>query len=221
MHPDTRSLIKFNILNRWSGDIQFTAEIDCDESASPRIKLGLSVKWAYLRGADLRDAYLRGADLRGAVLRGADLRGAYLRGADLRDAVLCGAYLRGAYLRGAVLCGADLRGAVLTLLSDADLRGAPVIPALDSKILAAIEDGGKLDMSTWHQCKTTHCRAGWAITLAGGAGRELEIKYGSAGAGALIYAASYPNERIPNFYASDEDALADIKARAATDPVQS
>ena len=36
--------------------------------------------------------------------------------------------------------------------------------------LKAIEDGGKLDMSTWHRCGTTHCRAGWAITLAGAAG---------------------------------------------------
>jgi hypothetical protein len=91
---------------------------------------------------------------------------------------------------------------------------------LDSKILAAIESGGKLNMNKWHTCKTTHCRAGWAITIAGDAGAELEKKLGSAGAGALIYAASYPGQSIPNFYANDEDALADIKARAASDVVQ-
>jgi Pentapeptide repeats (8 copies) len=212
-------LIKFNILNRWSGDIQFTAEIECAESALARVKVGLAAKWAYLRdavlsGADLSGADLSGAVLSGAVLRGADLSGAVLRGADLSDAVLSGAVLRGADLSDAVLSGADLSDAVL---SGAVLRGAPAIPALDSKIIAAIEAGGKLDMSSWHKCKTTHCRAGWAITLAGEAGAKLEAEYGSAGAGALIYAASYPEQRIPIFYASDEDALADIKARAATD----
>jgi Pentapeptide repeats (8 copies) len=172
-------LHKFNVMNRFSGDLQFTATIDCDEDALPRIKLGLAVKWAYNSGA-----VLSGAVLSGAVLSGADLRGADLRGADL------------------------------------SLIGIPVIPALDSKILAAIESGGgKLNMNKWHTCKTTHCRAGWAITIAGDAGAELEKKIGPAGAGALTYAASYPGQRIPNFYASDDDALADIKARAATDVV--
>lgn len=34
--------IKFDVTNRWSGKVQFTAEIDCDESASTSIKLGLA-----------------------------------------------------------------------------------------------------------------------------------------------------------------------------------
>lgn len=40
-------------------------------------------------------------------------------------------------------------------------------------------------------------------------------KYGPAAAGALIYAASRPGERIPNFYASNEEAMADIRECAA------
>src|SRR5437762_2885911 len=150
--------MQFEILNRWSGKVQFTAEIDCDSNTSTRVKIGLAVKWADQSGAVLR----------GAVLRGAD--------------------------------------------------NVPAIEALDTKILAAIEAGGKLDMGDWHRCKTTHCRAGWAITLAGEAGAKLEADFGSAAAGALIYAKSYPDQKIANFYTDNDSALADIRRRAATDP---
>jgi hypothetical protein len=94
----------------------------------------------------------------------------------------------------------------------------PVIPHLDTVILGAIETGGTLEMSAWHQCATTHCRAGWAITLAGEAGRKLEEKYGPERAGGMIYKAS--TGRIPYFYATNEDALADIRkcAGVATCP---
>ena len=39
--------MKFEVSNRWTGDVQFTAEIDCHKDASNSIKLGLAVKWAY------------------------------------------------------------------------------------------------------------------------------------------------------------------------------
>ena len=103
-------MINFNILNRWTGNVQFTAEINCPEDAPYRVKLGLAVRWGVKNGAVLRDADLSGADLRDADLRGADLRGADLRGAVLRDAVLRGADLSGADLSGAVLRGAVLSG---------------------------------------------------------------------------------------------------------------
>jgi len=181
---------------------------------------GAHLRGADLRGADLRDAYLRGADLRGADLRGADLRGAYLRGAYLRGADLRDAYLRGADLRGADLRDADLRDVDLrgAYLRDADLRDAklpyaPKIENIDSKILAAIESGGTLDMEQWHSCETTHCRAGWAIHLTGDAGKVLEGQIGPANAGVLIYMASRGS--FPDFYADDATAMADIKACAA------
>jgi hypothetical protein len=124
-------VIKFDIKNRFTGDVQFTAEIDCDEGQSKSVKIGLSAKWAlkndaYLGCAYLRDANLRDADLRDANLRGANLRGANLGGAYLRDANLRGANLRGADLGGADLRGANLRGANLggAYLRDANLRGA-------------------------------------------------------------------------------------------------
>ncbi len=100
--------MKFEIKHRFTGSLVFAAEIDCAESATTNIKLGLAVRFAVKQNADLR-----GADLRGADLRGADLRGAYLRGADLRGADLRGADLRGADLGGADLRGADLGGAYL------------------------------------------------------------------------------------------------------------
>jgi len=132
---------KFEVRNRWTNRIQFTAEIKCNPDASIGVKLGLAVRWGYrsgavlsgadLSGADLSGAVLRGAVLGGAVLRGAVLRGAVLSGAVLRDADLRGADLSGAVLRdadlsGADLSGADLSGAVLSgaVLRDADLRGA-------------------------------------------------------------------------------------------------
>ncbi len=123
------------------------------------------------------------------------------------------ANLRGADLRGADLGGADLGGA--------DLRGAlgltaPIIPNIDAAILAAVESAGcGLDMESWHTCETTHCRAGWAIHLAGRPGKILEDRIGPSPAGALIYAASRPNQPIPDFYASNEEYLADLRKCAA------
>ena len=91
--------MQFKIKNRFTGAVQFTAEIDCDSGASSAVKIGLAVKWAAITGADLSGAYLSGAVLRGAVLSGAVLSGADLRGADLRDADLA-ALVRSAAMPG-------------------------------------------------------------------------------------------------------------------------
>ena len=51
--------------------------------------------------------------------------------------------------------------------------------------------------------------------MAGDAGRAMEWCLGTAAAAALIYKASDANlERIPDFFATNEDALADMKALA-------
>ena len=186
--------MKFEVKNRFSGEVQFTAEIECAEDASVSVKLGLAVRWAYKTGADLRDADLRGADLRGAYLR---------------DANLCGANLCGADLSGADLRGANLRGALKV-----DSADIPVIPNIDNVILGAIEMGGKLDMNSWHAngiCGTTHCRAGWAVHLGGEKGKALEARFGPQIAGTLIYEASRPGQPAPDFYATDDDAMEDIR----------
>jgi uncharacterized protein YjbI with pentapeptide repeats len=215
-----------DIKHRWSARVLFSAEIESSHNASDGVKLGAAVKAAYKSDAVLSGAVLSDAVLRGAVLRGADLSGADLRGADLSGAVL-----RGAVLRGADLSGAVLRDAVL---SDADLSGilesVPLIPNIDAAILEAIEANkakgtNGLDMGSWHGneekanetewCETTHCRAGYAICLAGKAGFDLEKKYGPANAGMFLYLKSTPDAPIPDWGASNKTAMADMKARAA------
>ncbi|MBB5664792.1 hypothetical protein GGE68_002989 [Rhizobium leguminosarum] len=123
--------MKFDILNRFSGEVQVSAEIDCDANALPSVKLGLAVKWAIKEKADLYGADLRSADLYGADLRSADLRSADLYGANLRSANLYGADLYGADLRSADLYGADLYGANLR---SANLYGADLGEAKNAEL---------------------------------------------------------------------------------------
>ena len=115
-------------------------------------------------------------------------------------------------------------------LSWADLSGANLsraveryakVSSLHRRILAAIDAGGKLNMGYWHTCETTHCRAGWAIHLAGPAGEMLEACMGPVVAGALIHIASCPQleGKVPDFYNQDNEAvLDDIKRLAALEP---
>ena len=68
--------MKFDVLDRFSGEIKFTAEIDCDENVLPSVKLGLAVKWAIKEKANLSSADLSYADLSYANLRYANLSSA-------------------------------------------------------------------------------------------------------------------------------------------------
>jgi len=72
---------------------------------------------------------------------------------------------------------------------------APKIENIHASILAAVEKPGALDMSTWHTCDTTHCRAGWVVTLAGKPGKELEQATSTLFAAMQIYHASSPLSR--------------------------
>ena len=123
--------MEFEVKNRFSGEAQFVAEIDCAEDMPLSIKLGLAVKWAIKTGADLADANLAGAYLADANLAGAYLAGADLGDANLGDANLAGAYLARANLARAYLSRADLARAYLAganlaraYLADANLAGA-------------------------------------------------------------------------------------------------
>lgn len=127
--------VHVEILNRWTGKVQFACDLEAIKGERKAKTLGRAVLQAYKNDADLRDADLTNADLRradliGAVLRGADLTNADLRGADLTNADLTNADLIGADLTnadliGAGLCGASLYGAVLrgAVLRGADLAG--------------------------------------------------------------------------------------------------
>jgi hypothetical protein len=218
--------MKFESKHRWSGAVLFECELpqEVAERSNGR-QLGYALKEAIKADANLADANLAGADL-------AD--------ADLADAYLADAYLAGAYLAGANLADANLADAKnmpgVTPHTDPPEPyeratkpeqyakraeryrqrhpDVPVIPDLDRQILQMIESGkGQLDMSQWHACETTHCRAGWAITFAGDAGKRLETQFGPAVAGRMIYLAS--TGRSPHFYATNERARDDIRACAA------
>jgi hypothetical protein len=101
----------------------------------------------------------------------------------------------------------------------------PVIPHIDAAIVAAIQSGGRLHMRSWHGrsnnwCGTTHCRAGWAIALAGDPGRELELAVGPSIAGAMIYLASRPGQLAPNFFMLNNHwAMRDLRDAAERDPL--
>jgi len=139
--------------------------------------------------------------------------------ADLSRADLSRANLSGANLSGANLSRANLSRANLSRANLSGVLGLPTtcaLPGIDKAILAQIEGKGAkgtLDMSAWHSCETTHCRAGWAVTLAPG-GKLLEEMVGTGAAAAIIYAAS-GEPKIPNWVDSDAGALADMRARAA------
>ena len=182
------------IKNRYTGAVMF-------ESANPSI--GEAVK-EWIADQKAKGAYR------------ADLRDADLRDADLRDADLSDAY--------GVPGQADPPEPYqrrVAAESDAEriaryrkrYPDAPVIENLDRKILDRIDGGGGLNMATWHTCETTHCRAGWAVALAGEAGYALESKVGPYRAGVRIYRVS--TGRVPNFFTTNERALEDIKACAA------
>lgn len=139
-------MITYDIYNVLSGEVQFTAEINCEESVSQAFKRRLAVLWALENGADLcgadlsivnfiginfsnvnfRYANLRHANFSNVNLRNANLSKTDLRNANLRGANLCGANLRGAHLNGANLRKVYLRKADLscTDLNSADLSGA-------------------------------------------------------------------------------------------------
>ena len=68
--------MQFDIRNRYTGAVQFTAEIACAEDAPASVKIGSAVIWAAMTGANLRRADLSGANLSGADLSGANLSGA-------------------------------------------------------------------------------------------------------------------------------------------------
>jgi hypothetical protein len=214
------------------------AVLECIEKAHGS-GAGAYLARANLAGANLAGANLARANLAGANLAGANLARANHAGANLADADLARANLAGAYLAGADLAGADLADArnVPTVTASTEPAAprepyrrltapkeiaeryrarhpdVPVIERLDAKILERIEQGGALDMGHWHSCETTHCRAGWAIHLAGEAGAELERKHGPFHAGAMIYRASLG--RAPHFFATNERAMDDIRKCAA------
>ena len=148
---ETPTLYDFEVENRWTGEVQFTAKIEADPSVPFGVRLGMAVKWAIdaranLAGANLRGAYLAGAYLARANLADANLAGANLAGAYLADANLAGAYLARANLAGAYLARANLADANLAdanlaraNLARANLAGAKVHGETITRVVARVQ----------------------------------------------------------------------------------
>ena len=168
-------------------------------------KLQLHNKWlCYEEGgerADLSYTNLSYTNLSYTDLSDADLSYTNLSDANLSDADLSDTDLSRANLSGANLSGANLSGTKFPEMM--------AVENLFSKIKEAVGDGNGLEMASWHTCETTHCIAGWAIHLAGDAGRVVASLLGSSVAGALIIrdSCSYLEGKTPNFYASNEEGL--------------
>jgi len=87
--------------------------------------------------------------------------------------------------------------------------------------LAAVSQPNALDMSTWHTCETTHCRAGWVVHMAGKVGEELEKFYDTPLAALKIYREnSSIKVGMNEFFKNNEEAMADIKRAAAAEALQ-
>ena len=181
-------MIKFAIRNRWTGAVQFEAEIDADQDAGVGIKVGLAVKWA-------RDnsAVLRGADLSGADLRGAFLRGAVLSGADLSDAD-----------------GNQLpRATPAQAIENLDKVRAIVMDNRDRLNMGHWHgDNGWKERTCAEEtlCGTTHCMAGW-LQVCSTEPALKEVDAYLAGVLAAPVAAKM-------FYRGDAEALAWLESRA-------
>lgn len=198
-------------IRRTDGSVLTEIDVPTVRDAVERLVAdGFRLDRADLRGADLRGARLGRADLVGADLRGANLRDARLAWADLREANMAAADVTGAKLLEATMHGVNLSGAI-------GLPKAPVVPNIDREILRCIRAGGRLEMCAWHICKTTHCRAGWAVVVAGEEGRKLEEATSTYLAGRLIYEASRPGQPCPDFFCANEAAMADLIACAGED----
>ena len=167
------------------------------------LKVVIEKHHKYLRGEEGGCA----ANLSAANLSDADLRCANLSAANLSAANLSAANLRCADLSAANLSAANL--------SAANLMGVPFIDNIHQKVYEAASKEGALDMGHWHVCETTHCRAGWVVHLAGEAGKAMEFCIGTPAAAAMIYLKSDPKLGLmPDFYCTNSEALADMKARA-------
>jgi hypothetical protein len=194
----------FDITDR-SGEVLFTAEIDCVPDTPVSWKIRLAVLWGIKRGESLSEADLSEADLSEADLSGADLNRADLYDADLSGADLSGANLSGADLSEADLRGANLSGAKTDFEIATPEQAAPRIIAVAK---AALEPNA-LKMAYWHTCETTHCIAGWAIHLAGEGGKALADKFNPHIAGLSLLGP----EAALHFYDIDETATAWLKSK--------
>jgi hypothetical protein len=75
-------------------------------------------------------------------------------------------------------------------------------------------------MSDWHMCGTTHCRAGWAVHLAGEDGYALERETSTSFAAMQLFKKSGLPISPAKFFGTNDEALADMKVMAEKEASQ-
>ena len=162
---------------------------------------GSNFSWSNLTGSTLCTSSLNGTNFTQANIKNSNLNNV-----QIKDAIFHKAMLRGSAFSMDCLMIPEFRSA--------DFGKVPKIKNIHQTVYQAASVPGALDMTRWH-CGTSHCRAGWVVTLAGASGRKLEQSFGAARAAALIYFASDPNLKvIPDFYDGNVTALNDMKRMA-------
>nr|DAH75521.1 MAG TPA: hypothetical protein [Caudoviricetes sp.] len=103
-----------------------------------------------------------------------------------------------------------------------EAKGAPSVPVIKgihTEVYKSASQPEALNMGTWHTCGTTHCRAGWVVTLAGEEGKKLESFFNTELAAMLIYRESGSPINPARFYDGESEALADMKRLADEEAV--
>ena len=107
---------------------------------------------------------------------------------------------------------------------DGEKPGFPEVPIIENihqKVFEAASKPDALRMEAWHTCETTHCRAGWVVTLAGEAGKKLEQKTSTLFAAMQIYkASSLIRVMPPRFFDPNNAALEDMRRCADEEAVK-
>jgi hypothetical protein len=177
--------MKFEVLNRWTGEVQFTAEIDADDSTPRSIRLRLAVQWALKNHSDLRGSNLSGSNLSCSDLSGSNLSGSNLSCSDLSGSNLSGSNLSGSDLRGSNLSGSNLSGSNLSgsNLSGSNLRAfkadlfftlTRLTPDQREKEVPHLIDAlraGRIDGQSYGEGRECACLVG---TLANAGGRSVD-----------------------------------------------
>jgi hypothetical protein len=222
--------IKFEIKNRWTDEVAFTAEIEADDATPYGVKVCKAVLWAIAAGVALTNLNLDRCDFSGVEIRDSSFDGSrFVRSSFDGSSFVRSSFDGSSFVRSSFVDSrfdgssfVDSRF-VRSSFVDSSFDGANIIIPKIENIHQAVYNfalqEGNFDMGSWHHggaCGTAHCRAGTVNHLAGEAGMKLEGQIGPSGAAALIYFASDPTMKtVPNFSAiRNEDALADMKRMA-------